>query len=134
MDLDCHIMSGKFESITDLKMKLIDCWPEYIGPTTNFQLGYLEGHGNQKRWIVRLEDLKNMYDNCEEGAKIKLWCEAKEKETDKENCKRKNEDKGVDEQLSKRKETTLLKQIFVFNAKKSMMMNILHLNTTCRLN
>lgn len=97
MDLDWHNMSEKFECISDLKMKLIDSFPEYIGPTPNFHVGYIEGRGNQKRWIVRIEDLNAMYDVFCEGETIKLWCDAKEKD----DRKRKNEEK-VEETKSKK--------------------------------
>ena len=80
MDLDWHNMTSKFQSVNDLKMKLIDSFPEYIGPSPNFQVGYLEGRGSQKRWIVRMDDLRALYNAFEEGDTIKLWCDGKEKE------------------------------------------------------
>lgn len=99
MDLNWHnVRSRKFESVSDLKMKLIDSFPEYVGPAPHFQVGYLEGRGNQKRWVVRVEDLKAMYDAFFEGDTIKLWCDGKEKEDSR---KRKNDDK-VEESKSKK--------------------------------
>ena len=62
MDLTWHKMSEKFESVTQLKLKLIDSFSEYVPATHEFQVGYLEGWGSQKRWIVRSEDLEKMYD------------------------------------------------------------------------
>ena len=100
MDLDWHNMTSKFQSVNDLKMKLIDSFPEYIGPSPNFQVGYLEGHGSQKRWIVRMDDLRALYNTFEEGDTMKLWCDGKEKE-EGQGCKRKNDDK-LEESKSKK--------------------------------
>ena len=77
MDLTWHNMSEKFDSVNGLKLKLIDSFSEYIPSTPTFQIGYFEGRGSQKRWIVQLEDLKKMYQSVCEGDEIKLWCEAK---------------------------------------------------------
>lgn len=45
-----------------------------------FQIGYLEGRGNQKHWIVQQEDLKKTYESFNPEDDIKLWCESKAKE------------------------------------------------------
>ena len=60
MDLTWHNMSENFDSVTSLRIKLIDSFPEYVPLSPTFQVGYLEGRGNQKWWIVQLEDLKNV--------------------------------------------------------------------------
>ena len=99
MDLDWHNMTSKFQSVNDLKMKLIDSFPEYIGPSPNFQVGYLEGRGSQKRWIVQMDDLKALYNTFEEGDTIKFWCDGKEKE---EGHKRKNDHDKLEEPKSKK--------------------------------
>ena len=49
-----------------------------LDPT--IQVGYLEGWGSQKRWIVQQEDLKMMYESFNPEDVIKLWCESKAKE------------------------------------------------------
>ena len=54
-------MSEKFDSVNGLKLKLIDSFPEYVPSSPTFQVGYLVGRRNQKRWIVQQEDLKMMY-------------------------------------------------------------------------
>ena len=98
MDLMWHKMSEKFDSVNGLKLKLIDSFPEYVPSSPTFQIGYLEGRGSQKRWIVRIEDLKKMYESFNEEDDIKLWCEAKGKEN---SGKRGNENRE-DEPKSKR--------------------------------
>ena len=72
MELTWHNMSEKFESFKDMKLKLIDSFPDYVPSTPRFQVGYFEGRGNQKRWAVQLEDLKQLYQSFKEGDSIKL--------------------------------------------------------------
>ena len=68
-------------NVTQLKLKLIDSFSEYVPATHEFQVGYLEGWGSQKRWIVRSEDLEKMYDTFYNGDEIKLWYEGKSKDS-----------------------------------------------------
>ena len=91
-------MSEKFDSVNGLKLKLIDSFPEYVPSSPTFQVGYLEGRAHHKRWIVRQEDLKLMYESFNPEDDIKLWCEAKVNE---ESRKRGNENKE-EEPKSKR--------------------------------
>ena len=96
MDLTWHKMTERFDSVTQLKLKLIDAFSEYIPSTpAEFQVGYLEGRGSQKRWIVRSADLEQMYDSVYEGDVIKLWCEGKSKDCAR-GQKRKNEGQSVE--------------------------------------
>lgn len=90
MDLTWHNMSERFASPTQLKLSLIEHFSEYVPSTPEFHVGHLEGRGSQKRWIVRSEDLKNMYDAFYEGDEIKLWCEGKSKDNTR-GRKRRNE-------------------------------------------
>ena len=80
MELMWHNMSDKFDSVNGLKLKLMDSFPEYVPSALTFQVGYLEGRGSQKRWIVQQEDLKMMYESFDPEDVIKLWCESKAKE------------------------------------------------------
>ena len=77
----------------------MDSFPEYVPSSPTFQVGYLEGRGNQKRWIVQQEDLKVMYESFNREDDIKLWCESKVKEEGR--GKRGNENKE-EEPKSKR--------------------------------
>ncbi len=100
MELTWHGTTDKFHSVSGLKQKLIDSFPEYIPSMVDFQVGYLEGRGNQKRWIVRAEDLVKMYESVYEGDVIKLWCEGKGKE--QSSCSRKRKTDDEEERQSKR--------------------------------
>ena len=73
-------MSDKFDSVNGLKLNLMDSFPEYVPSSPTFQVGYLEGRGSQKCWIVQQEDLKMMYESFNPEDVIKLWCESKAKE------------------------------------------------------
>lgn len=91
MDLTWHKMMERFDSVTQLKLNLIDAFSKYIPSTpAEFQVGYLEGRGSQKRWIVRSADLEQMYDSVYEGDVIKLWCKGKSNDCAR-GQKRKNE-------------------------------------------
>ena len=100
MDLTWHNTSERFVSVTNLKLKLIDCFPECVPSSPTFQVGYLEGRGSQKRWIVCSADLTKMYDAFKDGDEIKLWCEAKGKE---ETRKRTNESREEEPKSKKEK-------------------------------
>lgn len=77
MELMWHNMSDKFDFVNGLKLKLMDSFPEYVPSSPTFQVGYLDGRGSQKRWIVQQEDLKVMYESFNpEDVIIKLWCES----------------------------------------------------------
>ena len=96
MDLTWHKVTEKFDSVIQLKLKLIDSFSEYIpSAPAEFQVGYLEGRGSQKRWMVRSEDLEKMYDSFYEGDEIKLWCEGKSKDCAR-GQKRKSEAQSVE--------------------------------------
>ncbi len=98
MDLTWHNVSEKFKSVTSLKIKLIDSFPDYVASTPTFQVGYLEGRGLQKRWIVCLADLTKLYESFDIGGEIRLWCEAKGKGVSRQHTIEKD-----DEPKSKRK-------------------------------
>ena len=89
MTLTWHRMSEKFESPTQLKLKLIESFPQYVPPSSDFNVGYLEGRGCQKRWVVCGDDLEAMYKSFFDGDEIHLWCDGKGTGSSKQ--KRKNE-------------------------------------------
>ena len=70
-----HDEHSKFKSPAELKIKLIDAFPNDISFTENFQVGYLEPPSNTKRWIVDKRDLTIMYDKFIRDTKITLWCD-----------------------------------------------------------
>ena len=66
-----HDESCKFSSVAEVKIKLMDSFPDDVS-TTNIQLGYFEP---TKCWIMENRDLEVMYRNFKPGSKITLWCE-----------------------------------------------------------
>lgn len=95
MELTWHNMSDKFKTVNEIKLKMIDSFPNHVPSIPTFQVGYFERKGNQKRWLVQTDDIKVMYRSFREGEDIKLWCEKKE------NLKIGNED---DEQPKSKRE------------------------------
>lgn len=70
-------MSNRFESVAELKLKLIDDFQEYVPSTPQFQVGYMEGSSKQ-HWIISREDLDTMYESASgERREILLWCDKK---------------------------------------------------------
>ena len=67
-----HGMTEVIRSCAMLKVKLHESFPNDVPANSDLQVGYLEG--NQKRWIFEERDLDVMYDSCEPGSKITLWC------------------------------------------------------------
>ena len=70
-----HDAREAFDSPRALRLKLMESFPNDLPDHINFQLGYFEGRGSTKRWIVESPDLQSMYSDFEAGAKITLWCE-----------------------------------------------------------
>lgn len=73
--LTWHQVTSRFNTISELKMKLIDDFPDFVSSTPNFQVGFIEGRSSQQ-WIVAREDLNTMYDSAKDD-EITLWCDKK---------------------------------------------------------
>lgn len=67
----------QFKSPAELKIKLIDAFPNEVSTNSNFQVGYFEPPANTKRWIMDKRDLLVMYHTFNSGSKINLWCEGR---------------------------------------------------------
>ena len=89
---DCSV---KFESITALRVKLIESFRESVPNTINFNLGYFEGSQQAKIWLVVPDDLKTMYQKYPQGGAINLWCDARCDETEVENVRKRKRDSEV---------------------------------------
>ena len=85
-----------------------------------FQIGYLEGWGNQKRWIVQQEDLKMMYESFNPEDNIKLWCELRQQKGVVENEAVKTRKKNPS---PRGRRMRISRQKLVCNLKKSMETN-----------
>ena len=68
---------GKFKSITEIKVRLMEELESYVPETTRFDIGYIEG--STKRWICCEEDIQAMYKaykDCPQK-EITLWCDGR---------------------------------------------------------
>lgn len=75
--LNWHHMSVRFESVSELKLKLMDDFKDFVPSTPDFQVGYIEGSSKQ-HWIISREDLDAMYESVRGKSDILLWCDKKE--------------------------------------------------------
>ena len=73
-----HHFDGKFDSITAIKVHLIDKFGDQVPQTINFNIGYFEGRQSKKRWLCCQEDLNAMYQCYKEGGEISLWCDSRQ--------------------------------------------------------
>lgn len=77
-----HGVNEKFKSVANLKLKLFETLSEHLPPATEmsaFEVGYLEGRRQIKRWIVADDDVTDMYDNApSDENEILLWCDGKD--------------------------------------------------------
>jgi len=93
-------MHEKLASPEALKEKLLDSFPEHVPETKEFDMGYYEKPGNQKRWIESSKDLEVMYGgNCSDD--ISLWCDGRTESGGSTQKRKTNSDTG-DEPVSKR--------------------------------
>ena len=75
---ELHHFHGKFDSITSLKLKLMDEFGELVPATTEFQIGYFRGKQSTKYWIMCQDDLDMMNELLVKGkGSILLWCDAR---------------------------------------------------------
>jgi len=64
---------GRFISITDLKVQIIDEFKDQVPQSTAFSVGYFKGRHSTKYWICTEQDLNAMYNHCHN--EIMLWCD-----------------------------------------------------------
>ena len=77
---DLHGCNIKFESVTAIRVKLIDELGDQVPEKVDFNVGYYEGKQQAKIWLVSKEDLEMMYSNHSKGDII-LWCDGRETRT-----------------------------------------------------
>ena len=75
---ELHDFHSHFDSITSLKLKLMDQFSEYVPSTTEFQVGYFTGKQSSKHWLMCQADLDQMNETLKASkGKIMLWCDGK---------------------------------------------------------
>ena len=96
--------NGRFSSVTEMKVKLMEEFGNQIPPTTSFSLGYFAGRQSIKYWIYTEEDLRAMYSTCT-SQELMLWCDSRSaSDVETPNSKRRKTGEG---NLSKREEKEL---------------------------
>ena len=86
-----HDEHSQFKSPAELKIKLLDTFPEDISNTQDFQVGYFEPPGSTKRRILSNRDIVAMYTTFKPGSKINLWCDRKINSGDEEENEKEKE-------------------------------------------
>lgn len=91
MTRDLRTFSGKFSSVIDLKVKLMEQFENLIPTTTTFNVGYFDGRQSEKRWICDKDDLEAMYSSPSLLGKkdIVLWCDGRSEDGDLDNSRKK---------------------------------------------
>ena len=69
-----HHFDGKFCSVTDVKVRLMEELGRVLPSSIHFDVGYYEKCSN-KCWLVTAEDLDGMYASTKSDG-ISLWCDA----------------------------------------------------------
>lgn len=103
--IDWHSVTEKFETVCQLKQKLIDTLSSHVPPLSaidSFNVGYLHGRPQTKSWMVAEEDLQAMYAGARDKD-ILLWCDGKDVSTGR---KRKNLSRDEEDMPSSSKHST----------------------------
>ena len=77
-----HRFNSKFDSLTALRVKLIDEFADTVPDTVKFNVGYFDGRQQAKLWLVTREDLESMYSKYRTG-EITLWCDGRQSDRDR---------------------------------------------------
>jgi len=84
---DMRKFRGKFGSVVELKVKLLEEFEDLIPPNLSFSVGFYDGRQSTKRWVCTAEDLSAMYrahkDHPEK--EIRLWCDGR-KADEEDDC------------------------------------------------
>ena len=76
---ELHHFNSRFESVTAIRMKLIDEFQQQVPNSVSFSIGYFERRQQTKLWLVTNDDLKSMYSKYPEGEGT-LWCDGRSDE------------------------------------------------------
>ena len=77
---------GKFSSVVELKVKILEEFEELVPTNITFAVGYFDGRQSTKRWICSPGDLNAMYDShaSNPGKEIRLWCNGRRAHEDED--------------------------------------------------
>ena len=91
---DIRKFRGKFTSVVDMKVKLMEEFDTQVPPTTRFSVGYFAGRQSTKKWLVTQEDLTAMYAELRQAGKndVCLWCDGCSEESESENQRKRKRD------------------------------------------
>ena len=67
----------QFESITQMKMKLIEKFGDQVPSQLDFSVGYYDGSQQAKTWLVTRDDLDTLYRKYPNGGNVALWCDGR---------------------------------------------------------
>ena len=103
--IDWHGVTEKFETVLQLKQKLINTLSAHVPPLSaidTFNVGYFHGRPQTKSWMVAAEDMQAMYASARDKD-ILLWCDGKELSTGR---KRKNLSRDEEDMPNSSKRST----------------------------
>ena len=70
------------DSVTSLRVKLIEAFKDRVPSTLDSNVGYYEGSQQAKIWLVTTDDLKTLYQKFSSGGQITLWCDGRAQEVE----------------------------------------------------
>ena len=74
---ELHGFDSQFDSITSLKVRLMEQFSEYVPSTIEFQVGYFTGKQSTKHWLMCQADLEQMNETLKTSKGKVMWCEGK---------------------------------------------------------
>lgn len=101
---DMRHFHGRFSSIVDMRVRLMEEFQEQLPSTTTFGIGYFAGRQSEKYWIFTEGDLTAMYTTCP-NPDIMLWCEGRSDDDSTKSKKRKTDEACASKREEKERKT-----------------------------
>ena len=70
---DMRNFSGRFESVRNIKLKLMEEFDTLVPNSMDFDVGYFSGKQSKKQWLIEENDLMEIYENVKKNQSL-LWC------------------------------------------------------------
>ena len=64
--------SGRFESVRSIKLKLMEEFDTLVPNSMDFDVGYFCGKQSKKQWLIKENDLMEMYENVKKKSECLL--------------------------------------------------------------